>query len=73
MSEVKKSENKRENQPATQAEPEYDMHTLRKHCMKLFGITTSTFDGAFMGHNEPMTVRSAKAILKKWKKEEIKK
>lgn len=68
MSEVKKAETKQ----TAQAEPEYDMQTLRQHCMKLFGITTSTFDGAFMGHNKPMSVSSAKAILEKWKKEEIK-
>lgn len=72
MSEAKKAENKLENQSVAQAEPEYDVQVLRQNCMKLFGITTSTFDGAFMGHNKPMTVSSAKAILEKWKKEEIK-
>lgn len=50
------------------AEPQkYKLEKLRENSMKLFGVTTSTFDGAFCGNQiGEMTIEEAKAILDKW-------
>lgn len=45
----------------------YKVEKLRTNCMKLFGVTTSTFDGAFYGNKATeLTVAQAKAVLDKW-------
>ena len=50
--------------PAAQ---KYKVEKLRAACMKLFKVTTSTFDGAMYGHTEPeMTIEEAAAIINKW-------
>ena len=49
--------------------------TIEKHrrsCLKLYGITPSTFDGATVGLNGSYTVEEMKAIIDKWLKEEVK-
>ncbi len=50
----------------------YDIPTLRKGCMKVLGVTSSTFEGAFYGHDGEYTVEEAKAIIENWMKGEIK-
>lgn len=49
-------------------EKAYELNILRKNSVKLFGVTTSTFDGAMGGQTQPLTVTAAKGIIEKWKK-----
>lgn len=52
---------------AAPAAQKYKVEKLRAACMKLFKVTTSTFDGAMYGHKEPeMTIEEAAAIINKW-------
>lgn len=52
----------------TQKEKEYEIAMLRKNSMKLFGVTTSTFDGAMSRQTEPISITDAKELIEKWKK-----
>lgn len=46
---------------------------LRRSCVKLFGISPSTFDGAAVGLTESKyTVGEMKAIIDKWLAKEVK-
>lgn len=48
-------------------ETKYKVEKLRAASMKLFKVTTSTFDGAMYGHSETeMTITEARAIINKW-------
>lgn len=49
-------------------EPKFTIDRLRKHSVALFGVTTSTFDGAMYGHDEELTVKEAKAVIDEWLK-----
>ncbi len=49
-------------------EKTYELSALRKNSMRLFGVTTSTFDGAMSGQTTPLTINAAKGIIEKWKK-----
>ena len=53
---------------AASKERVFALSTLRKNSMKLFGVTTSTFDGAMTGQTGPLTVNAAKGMIEKWKK-----
>lgn len=45
----------------------FKIDKLRENSMKLFGVTTSTFDGAFYGDKRSeMTIEEARAMLDKW-------
>jgi len=48
----------------------FDVQTLRGSCLKLFGVTTSTFDGAMHGQKGPFSIAEAKSIIEGWKKGE---
>lgn len=51
----------------------FPIATLRNNCMKLFGCTSSTFDGAFFKQKDKeYTVNEAKKIIESWLKEEVK-
>lgn len=51
-------------EPAVQ---KFSIEMFRQNCMKLFGVTSSTFDGAFYGITEKeMTLEEAQAIIDKW-------
>lgn len=52
--------------------PKFTIATLRKNCLKLFGVTTSTFDGATLGLNGEYTVEEIKTVIEKWHKKEVK-
>lgn len=41
----------------------YCLSALRANCNELLGVSTSTFDGAFYGKSENMTVEEAKKTL----------
>lgn len=52
---------------AASQEKKFKVGKLRENCMQLFGVTASTFDGAFYGNKETeMTVKKAGAIISKW-------
>lgn len=50
----------------------FTVSTLRENCVKLFGCTTSTFDGAFLGvEDKEYRIEEARGIIKKWLGKEI--
>ena len=53
------------------AEPKYSVEALRKNCLKIFGVTVSTFDGATFGLKGDFTKEKMKAILDEWLKKEV--
>ena len=54
---------------AGKTEQKYTVAKLRGNCMQLFGVTTSTFDGAMHGHNKAVySVGETKEIIEKWLK-----
>jgi hypothetical protein len=53
--------------------PKFSVAKLRENCKKLFGVTTSTFDGATYNiENKDYTVAEMKKIIEDWKKKEVK-
>lgn len=56
-----------EIQSSSNEEQKFQIEKLREHCMELFGVTASTFDGAFYGKIETkLTKQEAQAIINKW-------
>jgi hypothetical protein len=57
--------------PAKSTERRFDIASLRANSVKLFGCTSSTFDGAFYGKDKEQKYTTAEAdeIIKKWLKE----
>lgn len=53
-----------EKKPASPAK--HTVARLRRDCFRVFGVTTSTFDGATFGMKGTYTVEEMKAHLKKW-------
>lgn len=53
-------------------EATFPLEVLRKDSLKLFGVTTSTFDGAMDGHKGPFTVAKAREIIDTWKRGVVK-
>lgn len=77
--EVKNTEAKKEAPTAAAAGPEkkvsagsaagqkFKVEKLRENSMKILGVTTSTFDGAFYGNEKKeMTIEEAGARIDKW-------
>ncbi len=59
------------NQPAKK-EPTFTRATLRAGCVKTFGCTSSTFDGAFFDkEDKEYTISEAKKIIEEWLKKEV--
>ena len=54
-------------------ETKYEMSQLRTHCLSLFGVTTSTFDGATQGLTGSQTIAQIKKALLEWGGKELKK
>ena len=50
------------------SEARFPLETLRKDCTKLYGVTSSTFDGAFAGKSGEYTIEQAGEVIKNWKK-----
>lgn len=58
---------------AEKKERKIPLEKLRRSCVKLFGISPSTFDGAAVGLTESKyTVEEMRAIIDKWLKKEVK-
>ena len=76
MSNGKKAfkEEKPASAPATAVKKatEIPLDTLRKDSVTLFGVTTSTFDGAMDGQEGPFTIAKAKEIIETWKRGVVK-
>ena len=68
-------------EPVTTADtaPKFTIGRLRENCLTLFGVTSSTFDGATYGLDGTYTVDETKKAINKWqntptksgKKEEV--
>lgn len=59
---------KEEALAATAARPQkFTVERLRKDCFSLFGVTTSTYDGATYGVAGEFSVADMRAIIDKWK------
>lgn len=56
-----------------ETKPKYSIEELRSNCVALFGVTSSTFDGATYGLNGDYTVDEMKQVIEKWQKKSIKK
>lgn len=64
MAETKKTEPVK---ATTQEKKKFLREKLRENCVDLFGVTTSTFDGAMYGHNEKeYTVDDVKRIIENY-------
>lgn len=51
----------------TENKTKYSVDVLRKNSIHLFGVTKSTFDGAFFNaDNKKYTIKEADSIIKKW-------
>lgn len=52
----------------TRKERKYLLETLRGDCVRLFGCTSSTFDGAFFNEDstKEYTVAEAETVISKW-------
>lgn len=64
--------NKATTAEAAVSAPKFTIAKLRQNCMKLFGVTSSTFDGATLGLNGEYTVEEIKTAIEKWRKKEVK-
>jgi len=58
---------------AVESAPKFPIEKLRYNCFALFGVTTSTFDGATHGLNGEFTVDEMKKTIEKWQNKAIKK
>ena len=53
-------------------EQKYPIDTLRENSYALFGVSTSTFDGATVGVTGKCSVEEMKTIINKWLNKPIK-
>lgn len=53
---------------AAPVERKIPIEKLRRSCLKLFGVTPSTFDGATVGLTGKFTVEEMQAHIDKWLK-----
>lgn len=62
-----------QSQTAEAPETKFTIRKLREYSLRLFGVPTSTFDGATaeLGEDETYTVKEVKEIIGKWKKQKI--
>lgn len=51
--------------------PRFTLARLRQDCLKLFGVTSSTFDGATRGLTGDFTVAELRTHIDGWKKKKI--
>lgn len=57
-----------ENEAAkAKGEPKFTLEALQKHCLELFGVSTTTFVGAATGiEAKEYTVKEMKSIIEAW-------
>ncbi len=74
---TKSKENENTEKPAVTekavkpAVPKYTLEKLRENCMNLFGVSSSTFDGAAYGLDGSYTISDMKNIINKWNSKEV--
>jgi len=69
---IKKEEVKPQAATADPPQTKYSIEKLRENCLKLFGISQSTFDGASYGLTGKYTVAEMKSVITKWQNKEVK-
>jgi len=52
--------------------PKFTLERLRQDCLQIFGVTTSTFDGAASGLDGKFTIDEIKTRIKEWQEKPIK-
>ena len=57
--------------PESPRENKFGMDALRKDSLKLFGVTRSTFDGAFHGKTGDFTISEAKELIKEFQNRRV--
>ena len=55
----------------TAAPPEFTVERLRRDCLKLFGVTPSTFDGATHGLRGRYSVEGMREHIQNWQKTRV--
>lgn len=60
------------NKTASEKIVKFPIPVFRKNCITLFGVTTSTFDGATFGKDGEYTVEEMSSIIKSWGESEVK-
>lgn len=60
-------ETKAEKAEVPAAATKFELARLRKDCLRLFGVTVSTFDGATFGLTGRFTVEEMRNRINKWK------
>ena len=67
------AETKEQTAPVVDQDPKFLVEKLRENSISLFGVTSSTFDGAFYGCKETeMSIKDAKARINDWLGKEAK-
>lgn len=67
------AETKEQSTQPVEQEPRFLVTKLRENSISLFGVTSSTFDGAFCGCEETeMSINDAKARISDWLGKEAK-
>lgn len=56
---------------APQTLTKFPLETLRRDCMKLYGVTTSTFDGATLGMAGAYGIEEIRSLIRAWKTKEV--
>lgn len=59
------------NKTTTEKEKKYSIEALKKACITLFGVTTSTFVAATYGKSGEFTVTEMKKHIDSWLKKKI--
>ena len=73
MAQEKDTSKQTASKQAEKTEQKFTVQTLRENCVKLFGCTSSTFDGAFFEkEDKEYTVSEEKEIIKNWLRKEVK-
>lgn len=57
---------------AEKKERKVPLDNLRRSCVKLFGVSFSTFDGVTVGLSGKYTVDEMRGIIDKWLRKEVK-
>ena len=58
---------------ATITEPVYRLDVLQKNCLKLFGVSQTTFAGATAGiEDREYSINELKGIISEWREKEVK-
>lgn len=73
MSQKNKTTPKTEPEKEVEDVVKYGVAALRRGCFEVFGVTTSTFDGAFSGvdTSKQYSIDEAKSIIKEWLNKEV--